>query len=112
MIFDKPKDVQILPGMTAKVRYRVLNEGVVKIPANATFADAQGKPHVWKVDPQSMQVSKISVQLGQLSGDSVAVTGGLKVDEQIAVSGVHHLREGMKVSRYGKTANTNNKKQE
>ena len=106
-IFDNPKDVQILPGMTAKIRYQVLNEGVVQLPVNATFADAQGKPHVWKVDPQSMQVSKVAVQLGQLTGNSVAVTGGLNVDEQIAVSGVHHLREGMKVSRYGKA--TNNK---
>jgi len=105
LIFDNPRDVQILPGMTAKIRYQVLNEGVVKLPVNATFADAQGKPHVWKVDPQSMQVSKVAVQLGQLTGDSVAVTGGLNVDEQIAVSGVHHLREGMKVSRFTSTAN-------
>jgi len=105
LIFDTPKEAQILPGMTAKVRYRVPRKDVIKLPASATFADAQGKAHVWKLDTGSMQVHKTAVELGSLSGDSVAVINGLSPGDQIAASGVHQLREGMKVRRHGKAAN-------
>lgn len=103
--FENPGDVTILPGMTASVRLRVPDGssgelGVIQIPATAALADEQGQAYVWKVDPSSMQVRRSKVVLGALSGASVTVTSGLAGGDWIAVSGVHQLREGMRVRRY------------
>jgi RND family efflux transporter MFP subunit len=103
--FENPSDVTILPGMTASVRVNsptadTGDGGSIQIPARAALADEQGKAYVWKVDPSSMQVSRSAVELGALSGESVTVTSGLASGDWIAVSGVHKLREGMRVRRY------------
>ncbi len=103
--FENPTDVTILPGMTASVRVNSPSDetegaGTIQIPARAALADEQGKAYVWKVDPTSMQVSRSAVELGALSGESVTVTSGLASGDWIAVSGVHKLREGMRVRRY------------
>jgi multidrug efflux pump subunit AcrA (membrane-fusion protein) len=54
---------------------------------------------VWKVDPATMQVSRNAVSLGAMAGDTVVVRDGLKSGDWVALTGVHHLREGMTVSR-------------
>ncbi len=100
--FGAPKDVNILSGMTASVRVSVggqLIEGGYPIPANAAPIDDSGNAYVWKVDPSSMVVSRTSVVLGELAGSHVFVQTGLQAGDVIAVSGVHHLREGMEVRR-------------
>ena len=43
---------------------------------------------------------ELAVELGALSGENVTVTSGLSTGDWIAVSGVHQLREGMRVRRY------------
>jgi multidrug efflux pump subunit AcrA (membrane-fusion protein) len=63
-------------------------------------SDDDGKPMVWKVDPQTMTVSKVSVEVGSLMGDRIEILKGLQNGDQIAISGVHHLREGMQVRRF------------
>ncbi len=103
--FENPEDVTILPGMTASVQVTLLtgeagSSGDIQIPARAALADEEGRAYVWKVDPTSMQVSRSAVELGELSGDSVTVTTGLASGDWIAVSGVHQLREGMRVRRF------------
>ena len=103
--FKKPADITILPGMTASVRLNSPDGGdggssIIRIPATAALADEQGKAYVWKVDPSSMQVSRSPVELGPLTGKSVTVTSGLVGGDWIAVSGVHQLREGMRVRRH------------
>lgn len=102
---ESPADVTILPGMTASVRINSLasavgSSGEIQIPARAALADEQGKAYVWKIDPSNMQVSRVAVELGLLAGDSVTVTNGLANGDWVAVSGVHQLREGMRVRRY------------
>ena len=102
---DNPDDVSILPGMTANVRVTVPGDGAVttdaaaySIPANAVLADAEGNSTVWKVDPDTMTVSRAVIQLGDVSGNQVRVLAGLNPGDRIATSGVHKLREGMQVS--------------
>jgi RND family efflux transporter MFP subunit len=80
LAFDNPPDVNLLPGMTAKVRVG---------GAGAAVSEA-------------MKVRRTPVTLGELSGSLVQVSGGLEGGELVATSGVHHLREGMQVSRFGK----------
>ena len=100
-VFDNPKDVSIFPGMTAKVRITAswIPHGI-RIPATAALADANSKLYVWLVDPSSMTVRRAPVELGELTGSKVEVLSGLSKGDQIAISGVHHLREGMLVRRY------------
>ena len=102
---DNPGDVSLLPGMTVNVTINVPEGGTASrapagysIPANAVLADEQGVSTVWKVNPDTMTVSRAPVQLGELAGDRIRVLGGLQPGDRIATSGVHNLREGMQVS--------------
>jgi RND family efflux transporter MFP subunit len=103
-VIDRPTDVSVLPGMTAKVIISAPAEAAgrsgMRIPAHATVSDEQGKAFVWVVDPSSMQVRPVPVELGELSGTDVTILGGLSDGDQIATSGVHQLREGMAVRRF------------
>lgn len=103
--FVNPEDVNILPGMTARVILTppadVLGAdtrlGGIRIPAVAVASDDQGNAYVWRVDPDTMKVTRIPVVLGQMSGADVRVSSGLARGDRIAISGVAHLQEGMKV---------------
>ena len=102
--FQAPPDLQILPGMTAKVSVRVprVSDGLqsgIAVPGHAVAADENGQSYVWKIDPETMEARRTSVGLGILAGDLIHVTSGLAVGDWVAVSGVHQLREGMRVSR-------------
>ena len=104
---DNPPDVSIMPGMTANVSITIPEGGTgsntaVAVPANAVIADEQGNSTVWRVDSATMTVSRTTVQLGDLVGDSVRVLSGLQQGDRIATSGVHNLREGMQVSDLGR----------
>jgi RND family efflux transporter MFP subunit len=102
---DNPGDVSLLPGMTVNVTINVPEGGTASgapagysIPANAVLADEQGTSTVWKVNPDTMTVSRVPVQLGELAGDQIRVLGGLQPGDRVATTGVHNLREGMQVS--------------
>lgn len=95
--FENPKDVNILPGMTARVRLVIDPDSAWSVPVSAAQADENKQPYVWKVDPESMTVSKLAVQLGTLTGDHVLLSEGVEEGDLIAISGVMALREGMQV---------------
>ena len=100
--FDPPDDVQILPGMSANLTISVPDdiEGLsttLQIPANALVGGDDGRSYVWKVDSSTMRVSLSPVTIGQLSGSEVDVVEGLTTGERIAVTGVQHLSDGMKI---------------
>jgi RND family efflux transporter MFP subunit len=103
--FSNPDEVNILPGMTARVIVHApaggdtgsAPPGTVMIPGVATVADDQGHAFVWLVDPDSMEVSRRLVELGEMADTRVEVTSGLSPGDRIAVSGASHLREVMKV---------------
>jgi RND family efflux transporter MFP subunit len=101
--FDNPSDVNLLPGMTAKVILHIpadaekATEGGFLIPAAAAIADTDGNAYVWRYDADSSQVTRATVTLGDMSADSVRVLSGLESGDRIAVSGAAHLQEGMKV---------------
>lgn len=101
-VFDRPSDDTVLPGMTAKLVLTAAQEGQgTRIPVSAAVADPEGGSFVWKVDPATMTVSRLPVVLGDLSGSEVIIQEGLRAGDQIAVSGVASLRDGMKVGRFG-----------
>jgi RND family efflux transporter MFP subunit len=103
--FENPEDVNILPGMTARVILTPPPDtiaqnpllGGIRVPAVAVASDDQGNAYVWRVDPETMKVSRTPVMLGQMSGADVRVSEGLADGDRIAISGVAHLQEGMAV---------------
>jgi len=102
-----PEGQNILPGMTCTVLLRQRNrvssqpteEGVFQVPVRAV-ATADGKSSVWKLDPTSMQVSRVDVDMVGIAGDSMRVrSAALAPNDEIVTSGVRFLSEGMKVRR-------------
>lgn len=98
--FENPEDVNILPGMTARVRVVIDPQSAWSVPANAAQADENEKPYVWKVDSANMTVSKSPVELGPLTGDRVLLTSGVEEGDLVVISGVTSLREGIQVRKY------------
>jgi membrane fusion protein, multidrug efflux system len=93
------KNAIVLPGMTAEVIHYETGDtppGFL-IPSSAVFADASKTSFVWKVDRTNMTVHKTPVQQGQLSGEDVRVTDGLREGDLIVTTGASYLTEGMKV---------------
>ena len=95
--FDNPGDVNILPGMTARVQVTVNPERAWSVPVSAAVAGNSGKPFVWKLDRDTMKVSRTPVTLGELVDGRVRITEGVETDDLVVVSGVDQLREGMEV---------------
>ena len=86
--------------MTARVRIVIDPESAWSVPVTAAQADAQEQPYVWKVDSESMTVTRSPVKLGPLTGDRVLLTDGVQDGDLVAISGVTSLREGMQVRKY------------
>jgi RND family efflux transporter MFP subunit len=97
-----PKDVRILPGMTATATL-VENlpaaeaGGRFTIPEASVWTDEKGTLHVWVVDKSTMRATKREIKTGLLTGSSIAVLDGLKPGDMIVTAGVAHMRENMKV---------------
>ena len=95
--FKNPGNLNILPGMTARVQVTVNPERAWSVPVSAALADDSGNAYVWKLDAESMAVSRAPVELGDLLDDSVGITAGLAEGDLVAISGVNQLRDGMVV---------------
>jgi len=99
-----PEGVRLLPGMTATVtmtyrRASVLGSRVL-VPITAVFKDPAGEQVAWVIGPDDT-VARRPVKLGEPTGGRVEVVDGLQPGDRIAVAGVTHLREGMKVRDLG-----------
>ncbi len=98
--FDNPKDVNILPGMTARVRIVIDPRSAWSVPVTAAQADEKKQTYVWKIDPKTMTVSKCPVELGPLTGARVLLKSGVKDGDLVAISGVTALHKGMQVRKF------------
>ena len=104
---DRPTTFTVLEGMSTSVEVDlsaafedVANKIIV--PATAVFA-AEDQPvnitkrFVWKVDPNTMQVSKQAVTVGQLTASGIEVTSGVEPGEKLIAAGVSFIHDGQKV---------------
>ncbi|WP_461481550.1 efflux RND transporter periplasmic adaptor subunit [Porticoccus sp.] len=103
LAFDNPDALNIRPGMTAKV---VLHMAAIQsgeagssfmLPVSAVAVEPDNRAYVWKVDPQTAQVTRVPVSVGPMLGAAIQVSGPLKPGDRVAAAGIHHLREGMEV---------------
>jgi len=99
--FANLDDANILPGMTAKVTVTAAagvtaGAGLV-VPVRAVTGAADSA-YVWVLDRAAGAVHRRGVTAGDLVGeDGIRVLQGLTAGEEIAVTGVQHLQEGMAV---------------
>ena len=103
LAMDQPEEINILPGMTAKVNavageQTPTSQGSVSIPAISVLNDADGNDYVWVFSADDKTVSKAKVSIGPLEGTkNVVVTEGLNDGDIIVMAGVSKLQEGMQV---------------
>jgi RND family efflux transporter MFP subunit len=101
-----PEGVNVLPGMSATViadLSKMFSDVVgdqTLVPIEAVFSSEE-EPletehrQVWVVDPDTMRATRRDVQVGQLSGDRIAIQQGLDEGEMIISAGVNGVQEGL-----------------
>jgi len=91
--------IDISPGMTATVyiKFAAKNQNIFDVPCNALTSDIDNNPLLWIYNKNNSTVSKIRVELLELSSNGVTVSGNLKVGDIIVTEGRHFLTEGLKV---------------
>jgi len=104
LMMPSPKDITILPGMTASVHLKIdmqnLGENAtIAIPSIAVFPGDSGESFVWVVDASELIVNKRQIKVGGITGAaSIEVFEGLKSGDRVVTAGIKQLREGMQVT--------------
>ncbi len=101
-LMSAPQPGLVLPGMSATLEGKVKlpapnGEEGFAVPVSAIVSEAGTQAFAWVVDPTTQRVHKRPVKVAAVFEDQIQVLEGLHVGETIAISGTHHLREGMKV---------------
>ena len=97
-IIDPPEAMRL--GATVIGRVRLTPPPGVEVPASA-LTEADGRPAVWVVDPQSQTVSLRNVDVLRYDPASVVISEGLETGDIVVTAGVQTLRPGQKVRRLG-----------
>ncbi len=69
----------------------------VYVPANAVVGGDGGGAYVWKVGGDPLTATMGPVITGPMTGSDIEIVEGLSPGDRIAVSGVQHLADGMRV---------------
>ncbi len=93
-------------GQTATVTLSAAKVGgIVKLPMSAVF-ESKGKAQVYVLDGATMTVRARAIEVAGAEGNEVIVAGGLSAQQEVVTAGVHVLRDGEKVRRYGAAPST------
>jgi RND family efflux transporter MFP subunit len=84
-------------GMTATVAFAIpLARPVIAVPLQALVLEG-GTTHAWRFDSASSTVRRTPITIGNVAGNDVVVTAGLKAGDIVVTAGAHQLKEGQKV---------------
>ena len=84
-------DTNVQLGMTASVQVsRRLKAAAIRLPLTA-LTEQNSQAAAWVVDPQTLKVTRHTVQLGEFHGDQVIIANGLVSGQRVVVAGVHKL---------------------
>ena len=97
-IIDPPEAMRL--GSTVTGSIRLSAPPGVEVPASV-LTEANGRPAVWVVDPQSQTVSLRNVDVLRYDPATVIVSQGLETGEIVVTAGVQTLRPGQKVRLLG-----------
>ena len=98
-IIDPPEAMRL--GSTVTGRIKLSAPPGVEVPASA-LTEANGRPAVWVVDPQSQTVSLRNVDVLRYDPATVVISQGLETGEVVVTAGVQTLRPGQKVRLAGR----------
>lgn len=90
--FDNPQGL-LRSGNTGKIRLSLQHKDALIVPTSATV-EMQDKVFVFAV-ADSNKVKKQAITIIGKSGDHYLVKDGVKAGDQIVLSGIDHLQEGM-----------------
>lgn len=97
-ITDPPEAMRL--GSTVTGRIKLSATLGIEVPASA-LTEANGRPAVWVVDPQSLTVSLRNVDVARYDPASIVLSQGLEPGEVVVTAGVQMLRPGQKVRLLG-----------
>jgi RND family efflux transporter MFP subunit len=100
-----PRNLKILPGMTASVKFETLdqqevsgdNKNMALVPNEAVWSNGNGKSYVWAISPKGGLPQKKLVTLGELRNDGIEIISGICPGEHVATAGIHKLQENAPV---------------
>ena len=102
--FANPGAVVLLPGMTGTVVVDVARPAdeppALVVPSNAVGFGSDGAAFAWVLDDQGggiFAARRQTIQLGERTGEQIAVLSGLAAGTRIAAAGVAILTEGRQV---------------
>jgi RND family efflux transporter MFP subunit len=102
--FTPPDDLVILPGMTGNIKatFSLRSQdnigGQIKVPLSAIVSDSNGQ-FVWKLDKESMTVTRQKVNVASGIDEELIITDGLQAGDTIVAAGGAFLSEGAEVRR-------------
>lgn len=100
VVIDVPDGITVKAGMAADLTIH-FKEGKTKtrflLPVESVFSDEAGAQFVWIIDPETSIARKTRVTPDRLTGDCMAITGGLSTGDTIATAGIHFITEGQRV---------------
>lgn len=106
--FEPPSDLVILPGMTGTLRSKLQiaagngSSGRIAIPRTAILSQGDDL-FVWKVDADTMVVSRSAIAISQDGPDlgaDIVVISGLAEGDTIVAAGVSFLTEGTQIRAF------------
>ena len=97
-IIDPPEAMRLGSTITGSIMLSA--PAGVEVPASV-LTEANGRPAVWVVDPQSQTVSLRNVDVLRYDPATVIVSQGLETGEIVVTAGVQTLRPGQKVKLLG-----------
>lgn len=98
-------DIGVQPSLRIGQTARVLlstpkTAGAVRLPMSALL-ESKGQAQVFVLDAATMTVRLRPIEVAGAEGAEVLVAGGLSARQEVVTAGVHVLRDGEKVRRYG-----------
>lgn len=99
----RPEQLQVLPGMTAKVEVDIAGlllhseRERVLVPAVAVVASSELGSRVWVVDESTMTLAARPVTIGKMFGTDIEILSGLEVGDRLVVAGASYMSEGLRV---------------
>lgn len=95
VLVDNPHK-HLLPGMFVRARVpRASYPNALAVPQQAVIR-IDGKPHVWAVDADA-KAHLVAVTLGELIDRQYRIAAGLRAGQQVVVTGMERLAEGVQV---------------
>lgn len=101
----KPQEMTLYAGMgaTLSIDFNQLvtqpsSQAYFKVPVNAVEVDDKtGLHQIWLYDQASNTVSSRAIEVGEISGDSILISGDISPTDIIAAAGLTSLKDGMLV---------------